>query len=147
MSKIKPIIYGAIALIGGCALTYNGFQERGHQALLDKEGVEVPGEIESGETKSGRRGSKSQKVDIQWQTQDGKSSLQTFSVSKEFFAGVTDGHSITKPAVTIRYAPSDPQGTAIVVGGSHHTTEMVWVGLGAGIIGLGLCTYGVKKRD
>lgn len=147
MSKIKPILYGAIALIGGCALTYSGFEARGKQAMLDRDGVEVPGEIQSGETRTGRRGSKSQKVDVQWQPQEGKSVMQTFSVSKDFFAGVTDGHSITKPAVTVRYAPADPQGTAIVVGGSHHNTEMVWVGMGAGIVGLGLCTYGVKKRD
>lgn len=147
MSKIKTILYGAVALAAGCFMTYNGIEQRQKQALLDKEGVEVPGEAQSGEVKTGRRGSKSQKIDVQWQSQDGKPHLQTFRVSKDFFAGMTDGHSITKPAVTVRYAPTDSDGTAIVVGGSSHNPEMIWVGLGAGVIGLGLCTYGVKRRD
>jgi len=134
-SKIK--LFAVIAVIAGPFLTYNGHQEKGRLAKLEKEGVTVDGFIEGGEWRKGRRSS-SYKLEVSYTPQKSTPVKQSFEVTSPFFSAHASNTMVTDPAVKVRYLPSDIQESAIIVGGSTNTAFHYEMGIWAFVIGVAI---------
>lgn len=133
-TKIK--IVAAIAVIAGPIMTTIGYQEQQRLAILEKDGITVPGILEGGESKRSGKRSKSYNFDASFSPQGGTPMTKTFKVTATFFSERTDDTSITNPNVEVRYLAADPQESAIIVGGSTDNTSLFMIGIGAFVVGL-----------
>src|SRR4051812_10404868 len=84
MSKsIRAKIIGPFLLIVGIFGLYSGFEQNGVAARIQKEGVSVPAQVMDQRIRSGRRGSRTYLVTVDYQPKgDGGSIQKEFSVSK-----------------------------------------------------------------
>lgn len=144
MTKAKAFEYAAMAILLGGYFTADGAAALVKQAQLDTRGFEVPG---TAEVLNRRISTKKKRPNLQvvWSPLGQGPITQKFRVSHDFLSSLPDGKPIPPPRVTIRYAPTNPAGTAVVVDGTSHRTEMLPIGLGILAIGAGLVIFGVKK--
>lgn len=137
-SKFKLI--AVIALLAGPIMAFMGYQDQQRLAALEKDGVTVPGFIEGGEWKRGKKGSKSYSFDVSYTPQSGAPQKQSFKINSDFFKAHATEQEVTDPNCQVRYLASDPK-NAIVIGGSTDITALFGVGIGAAVIGLLGCGY------
>lgn len=132
-TSTKITIAAVIAILAGPLLTFVGYQEKQRLALLEKEGVTVPGAIEGGESQRRRR-SKTYKFDVMFRGPNGSPITQSFKVTSSFFKAHASDNAITSPVVEVRYQPSKPS-NSIIVGGSDDNTAMFPAGIAAFVAG------------
>lgn len=134
LSRFKTI--ALLGILAGPVLAYIGWKEKAQLARIQSEGVTVPGIIEGGETRRGRRGSKSYKMDVSYQPQGGGNKIQKkFTVKSDYVTTHVANDEITNDKAEVRYLPSDPS-QAIIVGGSTNSTAMLPIGGAWAAIGL-----------
>ena len=134
----RIIVLLCIASLGGPFLTFAGFKEKQKMQRLESTGITVPGMIDGGKSKKGRRSS-SYQFDVSFETEASKVHQLTFDVTKEFFQSKVSGDQIVDPKVEVLYNPADPN-EAIIVKGSTDSTMMFPGGIAVtldGIIGMG----------
>lgn len=134
------------ALIGGPILGYTTRQELNQRALIEKEGVTVPGIIKDGEEKKGRRGSKTIKLNVAYQLPSGKLANKTFTVPQSFADQYVKGTELVRDDVQVRCLPSDPA-AAILVGAGDGSPEMEYIGYGLGVVGLVGTGFMFRRRN
>ncbi len=126
----------SVCAAAGAYLVWQGWNDRELYTRLDAAGRVVEGTIDSGESKSGRRSSKSYSFDVSYTTEAGQLQSRSFEVTKGFFERCVSGDQIVHDQVQVKYDPEDPQ-RAILVGGSKDQRGMLPVGgamAGAGIL-------------
>ena len=138
-TSTKITIAAVIAVLAGPFLAFVGYQEKQRLALLEKEGVTVPGVIEGGESQKRRR-SKTYKFDVIFRGPNGSPITQSFKVTSSFFKAHASDSAVTAPVVEVRYQPSN-MSNSIIVGGSDDDTAMFPAGLAA--FAVGAVTLGV----
>jgi hypothetical protein len=132
-SRVK--LFALIATLGGPVIAYLGWEEQQTQGRLDKEGVTVPGLIEKGEERSGRKRRKTFSLEVTFTPKDQTQQRRRFTVGRSYFESHVDKASVTNPSCEVRYVPADPN-LAIVVGGSSDGSAMFPVGVVAAVLGL-----------
>jgi hypothetical protein len=117
----------------GVGLPIGGFVMHGNQKKLDAEGKTVRAEIVGGESRSGRRGSKSYEVELRYTTDSGQAVNKQFTADKDTFEkAAAQG---VGGALQVTCLPSEPK-TARIVGDRNnaHVALMV-IGLVVSLIG------------
>lgn len=140
--SVKYKIIAAVALLYGLFLASEGWGVSKHRAALEKEGVTVPGVIESARirtTESGRRRTTEYLLTVSFKTPAGARKSE-FDVTIPFFESKTSGQrpavTVTNPNAEVRYLEADPE-TAMIVGGSVDGSYKLQYGLI--VTGIGLC--------
>lgn len=123
-----------VALIGGPIFGYSVRKEMQERAVIEKDGVTVPGVIVDGET-STRKGNKTTRFNIEYATPDGKKTVKKFRVPKTFAETYVKGDALVRDDVQVRCLASDPE-KSILVGAGNGNPEMEYIGYGLGLVGL-----------
>jgi hypothetical protein len=121
---VQNKIVGVILVLVGIGLAIGGFVSHSKQKKLDAEGKTARAEIVGGESRSGRRGSKTYNVELRYQTESRQTVNKKFSVSKSTFESAQNQG--VGGALQVTYLPSDPQ-TARVVGDSSSGHVVMYV--------------------
>ncbi len=117
-----------LAIFLGPILSTIGCRDQQFHAKLVKEGITVPGEIQSGEMFSGRKGRKTFNFEVTF-TPKGKPPVKrSFNVGRSFFDQHASNEVITDDRVQVRYLPEQPN-SAILIGGTEKVGQMVWLGI------------------
>ena len=133
LSRLKFI--ALLGLIAGPGLAFVGWKEKQKLATIEKDGVSVPGEIESGEVTQRKR-SKTYKLTVGYKPQGASEVIhKEFKVKKAYVDQHVTDNAIQDSHAEVRYLPSDPQ-QAVLVGGSADDTGMLPVGGAWGLLGL-----------
>ena len=145
--SIQFKILAFFAVLYGVYLASEGSGARKADAILEKNGVTVPGMVVGAKTKtsgSARRRSTEYLFDTQFTIQNGEQRQREFVVDSSFFESRVSGSgmmgTITQPNVEVRYLPTDPS-HAIIVGGSVNHSSNLWLGILVSIGGLGGLVY------
>lgn len=142
----KAKIVAAILVIAGPFLIFKGMQEKDRLAKLDKDGVTVDGTLNSGENKRSGRRSRSYIFNASFMP-DGTSPIsKDFKVTKTFFDEHTSENYIKDEGIKIRFLPTDPANSAIIIGGSTDDTLMFPIGIGCLVVGLGIGGFFLLRR-
>jgi hypothetical protein len=137
-AKLK--IVAPLCVIGGIVMVFVGFQERAVAGRLEAEGVTVPARVVGHETLSGRRGSKTYKLVVEYEPKGGGGSFQKeFRVPRAAYEGARGG-----APVSVRYLPSDPS-VSEVAGAGADGTEKIATGAIMGVIGIGMAFFAFRK--
>jgi hypothetical protein len=123
-----------VALIGGPALAYHTRQEMNQRALVEREGITVPGILTDGTVKT-KRGSKTYKFEVTYATGDNAVHKKEFSVPKAFAQKYVQDDAFTRYDVEVRCLKSDPN-IAFIVDAGDANPEMEPIGYGVGGVGL-----------
>jgi hypothetical protein len=128
----------ALALLGvGAWFAWTGWQARALWERLEAGGKTTVAVLETGEVKSGRRGSKSYSFEVSYTPEGGAPIRQTFAVTKAFVEARVRDDRIVEDECTVRYDPADPK-VALIEGGSKDERSQLTIGLAmfvAGAIG------------
>ncbi len=81
---MRGAIFLLILVIGGPFIAWSGYSHRQFKSRLATEGTTVDATVESGEEKSGRRGSKSYRITVSYPA-GGRSIQKEMSVNGTFF--------------------------------------------------------------
>lgn len=117
-------IVGVILVLVGISLAVGGFFTYSKQKKLDAEGKTAQAQIVGGESRSGRRGSKTYKVELRYTTESRQTVSKKFTVDKKTFESANNQG--VGGALQVTYLPSDPQ-TARVVGDGNSGHVVMFV--------------------
>lgn len=129
-----------IAIFAGPAFAYYSYTQVQLTKRILAEGVETTAVIDGGESRSGRRSGTTYKIHAIWTPDGGMERAENITVSSEFAHAIIDGEYLTIEEAQIKYLPGEPEKAAIVVADADQQisddTLMMWLGGGAGIVGL-----------
>ncbi len=131
---MRGAIFLLFLVIGGPFIAWSGYSHRQLKSRMATDGTTVDAIVESGEEKSGRRGSRSYRVTVSYQAA-GRSIQKEMPVNGTFFKSISSGDSMTVDTVKLTYLNSDPD-QAIIVGGTNDTSANLWIGGVMTVIGL-----------
>ena len=141
---MRVLLFAIIGLIAGPFLTYQGYQAKQFNDLLNKEGIETNGIATEGHSSGGRR-SRSYKLNVIFPVKDGKPVTKEFKVSSSYYKSIGSDGKITVDTVPVKYLANDPQ-QAIIVGGSDDDSILLWVGPLVAVASLGYLAYRLFGR-
>ncbi len=114
-SNLKRKIIGPFLLIIGIGAFAGGVAERIEAGKLEAEGNKASASVLEHRIKSGRRGSKAYKINVEYRPEGGSATIaREFDVSKELFEATGDGDK-----VDVVYLASDP--TVVQLVGAEKT--------------------------
>jgi hypothetical protein len=146
----KLLLFSILAIILGPFIAVRSSHwdkvDKEWREKLEKEGVEVPGLLESV-----KQTSTNCMCEVSWMTKDGRKMNQSMTLLGHFVKPRLSGIFVSRPDVTVRYVPSDPE-IAIVRGGELDNGtggNSPVVGIVIGVLGLvGLIGYtGNRQRQ
>ncbi|MEN5083402.1 DUF3592 domain-containing protein [Bosea sp. TWI1241] len=138
--KIKWLLL--IAALGGPVVAFMSWQDGQRVRKIAKDGVEAVASVESATRTKRRRGGTSYAIDLAWKDAGGASrTAEKISISQDYARRIIVGDTIRVATVPIKYLPDEPGKDAVIIqedAAKQVSTddEMVYVGAGAGAIGL-----------
>jgi hypothetical protein len=135
-----------ILTIAGPFLTFMGLDNKALNERLAKDGKTVPGIIEGGEWKKGRKGGKTYKFDVSFKPENGPAVNKKMKVDSTYFNQHVSGDAISNPLTTVRYNPAKPEEESVIEGQGEDLSLMIYIGPVLALIGLGGLFYKFKSR-
>ena len=129
------------AMIGGPVLAYFSYSELQRFKKLDAEGVTTEAVVTGGQEKTGRRGSKSFEIDIEWQDASGQIRREEgISITSDYARTIVTGDTLNVDTVPITYMENDASVKPAIKNnvGEKRETDALMVKLGAAAGGIGL---------
>ncbi|MEZ5958420.1 MAG: DUF3592 domain-containing protein [Hyphomonadaceae bacterium] len=129
-----------IAIFAGPIISYFAYNEGNRLERVLANGAPFQAVVTGGEERTGRRGSRTYTLDVQWANPDGQVQTQTFDISSDYANQIFVGDYVNVETVEVRYLPSETENPFVLVPDARHQIEderlFQWLGIAAGILGL-----------
>jgi hypothetical protein len=129
-----------IAIFAGPAFAYYSYDTANRIERVMAEGAPFQAVVTGGEERTGRRGSRSYSLDVQWANSSGEVQTQTFDISSDYANQIFVGDYVNIETVEVRHLASETENPLVLVPDARHQIEenrlFQWLGIAAGILGL-----------
>lgn len=144
--RLRPLVwFGLVTGLAGPILAVGAWLDGDRYARLDELGITVPATIGMYEESRSWRGRSSYVLGVEYEQADGRQRRRKLRVTEAFAGTVVQGASLVQSTCQVRYLPSDPD-VAVVVGGSEDPRQLLWPGIGLGVVGGGLLVVAWLRR-
>lgn len=129
-----------IAIFAGPAFAYYSYNNANRIEHIMAQGAPFQAVVTGGEERTGRRGSRSYSLDVQWADAGGQPQTHTFDISSDYAHQIFVGDYVNVETVEVRYLAAETGDPLVLVPDAPHQVEenrlFQWLGVAAGILGL-----------
>lgn len=129
-----------IAIFAGPAFAYYSYNTANRIEHVMAEGAPFEAIVTGGSERTGRRGARTYKLDVEWPGPNGAPHAEEIEISADYATQIFVGDYVNIETVELRYLASETAGPVVLVPDAQNQIEenrlFQWLGIAAGILGL-----------